>query len=448
MAERKAKLDAKKAASKAWLSGIAAEYAEEPEIDDDDLLRLAFAHGDATALEDLTGASPRSLTYDDLQRAALRLGALIREQADGGAVVVCIEEGAALVLSMCAALASGCTFLLLEPSLPTARAAHMITEVGVRLALHAAGGAAHEAASALPALAVDVDALVAADGPVPPLPEPPPPPASLAYVCYTSGSTGLPKGVMVDRRALLSYARANAAAHEIGRGARVLLAAGVAFDPSIGEAWTALVAGATLLLPRRAEAKEQLGPLLARSGATHVCSTPALWATVELSAAELPALRCVCLGGEAMAPALIRRWAAALPLHNIYGVTECTVYQASRRVRAVAEPEPPPTAEAEAAAERAAAREAGLLGAPLPGCTLTLLDDSLRPVAADGGGEGRSPSAGRSSRLGTSVSRSSPPSALSTSTASGSTSPAISRSGTAASSASSAAPTARCSCAG
>ena len=65
MAERKAKLDAKKAASKAWLSGIAAEYAEEPEIDDDDLLRLAFAHGDATALEDLTGASPRSLPYDD-----------------------------------------------------------------------------------------------------------------------------------------------------------------------------------------------------------------------------------------------------------------------------------------------------------------------------------------------------------------------------------------------
>ena len=83
MAERKAKLDAKKAASKAWLSGIAAEYAEEPDDDDDDLLRLAFAHGDATALEDLTGASPRSLTYDDLQRAALRLGALIREQADG-----------------------------------------------------------------------------------------------------------------------------------------------------------------------------------------------------------------------------------------------------------------------------------------------------------------------------------------------------------------------------
>ena len=149
------------------------------------------------------------------------------------------------------------------------------------------------------------------------------------------------------------------------------------------------MAGATLLLPRRAEAKEQLGPLLARSGATHVCSTPALWATVELSAAELPALRCVCLGGEAMAPALIRRWAAALPLHNIYGVTECTVYQASRRVRAVAEPEPPPTAAEEAAAERAAAREAGLLGAPLPGCTLTLLDDSLRPVAADGSGEGQ-----------------------------------------------------------
>ena len=58
----------------------------------------------------------------------------------------------------------------------------MITEVGLRLALHATGGAAREAASALPALAVDVDALVATDGRC--AAAGPAPPASLAYVCH------------------------------------------------------------------------------------------------------------------------------------------------------------------------------------------------------------------------------------------------------------------------
>ena len=227
---------------------------------------------------------------------------------------------------------------------------------------------------------------------------------------------------MVDRRALLSYARANAL--RTMAVVRVLLAAGVAFDPSIGEAWTALVAGATLLLPRRA--RRRAARPTPRAGRRDMCARRPAVAAVELSAAELPALR-VCLGGEAMAPALIRRWAAALPLHNIYGVTECTVYQASRRVRR-REPEPPPTAEG--GGGRARGTRGGAARGAAAGCTLPS-STTPPPVAADGGGEAAM-SVGRSSRLGTSVSRSSPPNALSTSTASGSTSPAISRSGTAA----------------
>ena len=301
---------------KGGLSGIAAEYAGRKSTDD----LLASPLRTATLPRSRTSRpSPRSLT----RRAApaLQLGALIREQADGGAVVVCIEKIAALVLSMCAALASGCTFLLWA-SLPTARAAHMITEVGVRLALHAAAarrtrrrrraGAGRRRRRAH-----------RRRRPVPP-PLEPLPPASLAYVCYTSGSTELPKG---DGRPRCSATRGPTRRRTVVRGARVLLAAGVAFDPSIGEAWTALVAGATLLLPRRAEAKEQLGPLLARSNAARVRRRPRCgrWSTRRRSCPRCAA----CLGGEAMAPALIRRWAAAaapqhLRRHRVHRVPGLT----------------------------------------------------------------------------------------------------------------------------
>ena len=94
MAERKAKLDAKKAASKARAICIASAYA----VPRTTTTTAATPLRDATAPEDLTGASSRSRR--STTRSARAARPLIHEQANGGAVVVRIEEGAALVLSM------------------------------------------------------------------------------------------------------------------------------------------------------------------------------------------------------------------------------------------------------------------------------------------------------------------------------------------------------------
>ena len=87
----------------------------------------------------------------------------------------------------------------------------------------------------------------------------------LCHIAYTSGSTGSPKGVACRHRNLMSYCLANAHTHEIGPGSRVLLAAAAAFDPSIGEAYTALLTGATLVLAPRAAITSALGTVLAES---------------------------------------------------------------------------------------------------------------------------------------------------------------------------------------
>ena len=148
-----------------------------------------------------------------------------------------------------------------------------------------------------------------------------------------------------------------------------------------------------------------------------MCSTPALWSSLAAAGSPLPylpALQYVCLGGEGMTGALVRRWAAAVPLHNVYGVTECTVYQSSRRVapeageahgegggdgggggggeaggEAGGECGSGATAATESAAApggqaaiRAAEREASFIGTPgLRGCKLVLLGPQRETLA-------------------------------------------------------------------
>ena len=247
---------------------------------------------------------------------------------------------------------------------------------------------------------------------------------------------------MVDRRALLSYARANGGARDwpwcarAARGRRRV-------RPFDRRGVDGAGGGRDAAAAAPCGGKGAARPSSSRGAARRTCST-ALWATVELSAAELPALRCVCLGGEAMAPALIRRWAAAL--HRTTSTASPSVPCTRPAPRARRRRAEPPAAAGE---RRPSARRARR------GCSAR-----RRPAARSPSSTTPPPRRRRRRRrgqlaiggpqlaIGYLLSRSSPPSALYTSTASGSTSPAISRSGTAASSASSAAPTARCSCAG
>ncbi|HKH44467.1 MAG TPA: amino acid adenylation domain-containing protein, partial [Thermoanaerobaculia bacterium] len=207
--------------------------------------------------------------------------------------------------------------------------------------------------------------------PCPPLPSPPLPPGEGApppYLFYTSGSTGRPKGVWVDGRGLASFALDQARRFGVRPGDRVLQLSAPGFDGTLWEIWTALGCGAALCLAGRDETLPGpgLADLLRARKITHLFLPPSSLAAVPPT--ELPELRALAVGGEALPADLARRWARGRFLANVYGPTEATVWVMAGAVDA-GETGPPP------------------LGRPLPNVRAYVLDPWLAPLPVDAPGE-------------------------------------------------------------
>lgn len=328
----------------------------------------------AARLEDHTFAPAVCATVEQLLSAAdaatNRIAERIGDNGDKQVVAVCSEEGLALLLCQLAIMQANCVFLLVDPTLPHERISYLLSDSAAVLLLCESSPSFEPN---VPLMEIFEHAIVEACDPAddalselfsPHLAQ------QLMYICYTSGSTGRPKGCAISRASLHAYAHSNAQAHGMGSTSRILLASAVSFDPCIGEAWTALLAGGTLCLPSRAMVKASLGALLIDTRATHVCSTPALWSTVLGGPGAYPALQCVTLGGERMPVRIMDTWTrGACRLYNIYGVTECTVYQASRRIL-----------ERAGESDTGRSEESAWLGAALAANSLHLLDEQLMPI--------------------------------------------------------------------
>ncbi len=194
------------------------------------------------------------------------------------------------------------------------------------------------------------------------------PPAGddLGYIIYTSGTTGRPKGVAVEHRSVCHFVAAERAVFAVRPDDRVYQGFSIAFDASVEEVWLAFAAGAALVVgdDDMAHAGPGLANLLTAAGVTVFSCVPTLLALLE---DDLPTVRLLILGGEACPPALVARWRrAGRRMVNTYGPTEATVVA----TYADCELDRPVT-----------------IGRPLPGYTVALLDEQLRPVAPGEVGE-------------------------------------------------------------
>src|SRR6185437_14230654 len=143
---------------------------------------------------------------------------------------------------------------------------------------------------------------------------------------YTSGSTGQPKGVLVEHHALTTFVLWQAGELDVGPSDRFAQHITLIFDVAIGEIFTALVAGGTLVpVPEAARVDHAaFGEFLERERITFIGGPPAVLGLIEVR--DLPDLRAVVAAGEALPGEMVNQWQReGRRFINGYGPTEAAV---------------------------------------------------------------------------------------------------------------------------
>ncbi|WP_410590178.1 amino acid adenylation domain-containing protein [Amycolatopsis sp. lyj-23] len=309
-----------------------------------------------------------ALTYRELDTRANRLAHALIAHGAGPDVRIglCVPRGIDAVTGMLAVLKAGGAYVPLDPRYPDERLAWLLADSGATTVLTT--GAVRDRVPPGTRVVTPADARGRPGG-APPVRARP---GNLACVLYTSGSSGRPKGVLIEHR---SVTRLCADPYARLRPEDVSTQyAPLSFDASTLEIWGALLSGARLAIdPEDVPSVEALGAFVRTEGVT------ALWLTAgmfhEVAAADpgvFAGLRRLVSGGDVLSPqqcAAVLARCPDLELVNGYGPTEGTTFTACHRVRPADAGRPVP------------------IGRPITGTRCLVLDRHLDPVPAGVPGE-------------------------------------------------------------
>ncbi len=287
---------------------------------------MRAAHPEAKAVADARA----SLSYAELDARSDVLARRLRAAGvtPGAIVGVALDRSLEAIVAVLAVLKAGAAYLPLDASYPPERVAFMLGDADARVVLADDGAAGIVLPDSVLRISVGEkhaptgtasgEAQAALDG------------EALAYMMYTSGSTGAPKGVEIAHRSILRLV-CGIDYLDLGPHTKLLHAAPLGFDASTLEIWGALLNGGCVVVHDEIlPTGTGLAACIAAHGVTTAWLTAALFnAIVDEDPRQLAGLRELITGGEALSVDHVRRMRHVAPdtrLSNGYGPTECTTF--------------------------------------------------------------------------------------------------------------------------
>ncbi|SKK03894.1 Probable peptide synthetase NRP [Mycobacteroides abscessus subsp. abscessus] len=301
----------------------------------------------------------RSWTYRELDQITNRIAHLLAGNGAGPGEVVglLVPRSGEAIIGLLAILKTGAAYLPIDPAHPDERIKFMVSDAGPVAVLTTADlGSRFEG---LDVSVIEIDDPLIDGQPSSALPTPEP--DDLAYMTYTSGTTGVPKAVAVTHHNVTQLVDAVRADLPARPGEVWSQWHSLVFDVSVWEIWGALLHGGRLVVVPEsvASSPDDLHELLISEKVSVLCQTPS--AAGMLSPERLESTTLI-VAGEACPPELVDRWATSgRTMINAYGPTEATIYAA------MSGPLTPGSGVAP-------------IGSPVPGAALFVLDKWLRPA--------------------------------------------------------------------
>lgn len=336
----------------------------------DVFMRQAASRPEAVALQ----AGENSWSYSKLDRYSNFVALQLQKYsvAPGSFVGVCARRSPEIIAAFLGILKAGAAYLPLDVNYPPERLRYMVEDARVKCIIADKPGAA--VLSCISRSNVRMLELSDLQGETETGPAVACGQRDLAYVMYTSGSTGVPKGVMVEHRGIVNLV-SDQNYIRLSPDQVLLQLSPLSFDASTFEIWGALLNGGSLaIVPPHSLSLAEIAGAIERHRVTTLFLSAGLFnAMVDEHVGAFRSLQQLVVGGDVLSPSHARKALEAMPegtLINGYGPTENTTFTCCHRV-----------------SREDTGAESIPIGHPLNGVTVHLLDSNLQPVAEGEAGE-------------------------------------------------------------
>lgn len=271
---------------------------------------------DATAVMD----EHRKLTFGELDELANTIASMFPDKAPARVGIV-MNHHVEMIAALFAVLKTGAAYIPVEPSFPPERIKYIMQETNVDFII------THEAYSGktdgFPLLFVEQGLQPTSCDTLSTTVEP----QSLVYILYTSGTTGKPKGVMIDHRNVCHYVRAFSNEFHPQEGDVMMQHSVITFDIFVEEVFATLLNGAALAIPSE-ETKSDMKKLMRfveRNKVTMISGFPYLLFEMNKMRAIPSCLRLLISGGDVLRASYVKNLIGKVDIYNTYGPSETTV---------------------------------------------------------------------------------------------------------------------------